>query len=311
MAGTFTAEDMVISLACAPDVQPDRPVMCLAGCSSGLYRSTSSGVNWVNLYNRLPMRIKLPVTAVAFSPRFWDDHSMFATVAGNVFRSDNAGENWNGVVIDDPLPYISCLALSPDYLRDGTLFVGTLEHGVYKSASRGQQWQPASAGLTDRRVLCMAISRDYRDHSALLCGTDTGIFRSVNGGADWRKTALPCGDVPVLSLAYSTDYTRDRMVYAGTESEGIFASRDGGRSWAALPGALPDGSVDGLYPLTAGWLGALVDNRLYQSSAEGDWTPWNTSKDVDSISAAAVAGDPPVLFTGALGGKFTWIEPDV
>lgn len=310
MTGTFTADDIVFSLAYAPNMQPDRPGICLAACSSGLYRSTTSGTSWVNLYNRLTMRIKLPVTTVAFSPTFWSDHTMFATVAGNVFRSEDVGESWYGVIVADPLPSISCLGISPNYARDNTLIIGTLEHGVYRSSDRGDHWQPASGGLTDRHVLCLALSTDYKNHPAVMVGTDTGVFRSVNGGQSWRKVALPGGDEPVLSLAYAPDFIRDRTIYAGTESGSIYASRDGGHTWTALPGTPASGSVDGLYPMAGSHLAALVDNRLVQTSDAGTWVPWNSERDIDSISAATLVAEPSQILAGGLGGKFTWITRD-
>jgi photosystem II stability/assembly factor-like uncharacterized protein len=307
MTSTFTAADGVFSLACMPELQPDRSGICLAGCSSGLYRSHNSGLTWQNLYDRLSMRVQLPVTAVAFSPRFGEDHTMFAAVAGNVFRSEDSGEHWDGMYIATPLPSITCLALSPNYRRDTTVFVGTLDDGVFMSTDYGRVWQPVNFGLLDLHVLCLAVSPDYDRHPQLLAGTDSGLFRSNNGGRAWRDVPLPGGSEPVLSLAYSPDFIQDRRVFAGTENKGIFVSESAGRTWARLGGEL-SGSVDGVYPLPGGQLAALADTRLYAGDLAGNWQPWAAGDDVENISAAAVLpSNPPAAMVGCIGGEFKWI----
>lgn len=321
---SFTAEDVCFSLAYMPDLLPDRLGICLAGCTSGLYRTHTSGLSWHNLYDKLPMRVQLPVTAVAFSPNFGLDHTMFAAVAGNVFRSQNSGDDWTGVAIADPLPTISGLVVSPNYRSDFTLFVGTMEHGVFISNDGAATFRTANKGLKNLQVLSLAISPDYARHPQLLVGTEAGVFRSDNAGQTWRGTDLrsqeaAAGDPePVLSVAYSPDFSHDHRVYAGTENQGIFVSDDGGKRWTKLesdPEAALPGAVDGLYPMADGMLAALADARLYYCSATGPgpakWKLWNPEKILENVSAAAILPDPdttPIAFQGSLGGRFTWVH---
>ena len=42
---------------------------------------------------------------------------------------------------DGKPPAVLSLAISPDYASDGTLFVGLVDYGVYKSVDGGESWE--------------------------------------------------------------------------------------------------------------------------------------------------------------------------
>ena len=89
-------------------------------------------------------------------------------------------------------------------------------------------------GLLDLNTICMDISLDYARDETLFIGIDSGIFRSTNGGRAWREVDFPLDLAPVLSLAASPDYASDGILYAGTESHGLYRSEDRGRTWTRL-----------------------------------------------------------------------------
>ena len=79
---------------------------------------------------------------------------------------------------------------------------------------------------------------------------------------------LPANEVTVLSLALSSDGAE---VYAGTESQGLLHSDDGGRSWRLL--LETKGAVNGIVAAADGRLLALVDNAVLRSDDGGSsWT---------------------------------------
>src|SRR5258708_18804098 len=87
--GAFT--DFVYGFASAPGV-------LFASCASGLYRSVDEGRTWNDLSHRVRTTLQLadqiPITAVALSPDFEHDRTMFAAVGGILLRSSDAGEHW-------------------------------------------------------------------------------------------------------------------------------------------------------------------------------------------------------------------------
>ncbi|HID64568.1 MAG TPA: exo-alpha-sialidase [Anaerolineae bacterium] len=81
------------------------------------------------------------------SPNYGDDQTLFARLDEGLIKSTDGGRTWWPVNIGLPLkddgnpPSVLSLAISPDYASDGTLFVGLVDHGVYRSVDGGESWE--------------------------------------------------------------------------------------------------------------------------------------------------------------------------
>lgn len=228
------------------DASPDfeRDGICFAACDCGLSRSEDGGRTWHNAYASLHLDTPLPTTAVVVSSDFPGDRSVFAGVPGAVLRSSDGGETWEAAPLPQPPPYITRLAVSPAFTRDGVLFAATLEDGVFRSAERGCGWAAWNFGLLDLRALSLGVSPGFEEDETLFAGTESGVFRSTNGGRAWRETAFPFRCAPVISLSLSPCYPEDGVLFAGTESCGLWYSGDRGRSWTRLGEETLDGPVN-------------------------------------------------------------------
>ena len=215
------AEDVVYALAASP--QFDRDGVCFAGRASGLYRSADGGASWQPAYATLNLSEDLSTSAVVVSPDFASDRAVFAGVTGAILRSHDGGGSWFLTLLPSPPPVVSCLVASPDYERDGVLFAGTMEDGVFRSSDRGERWVRWNFGLLDLHVLVLALSPDFAQDETLFVGVESGIFRSTNGGRAWREVPFPTDLAPVISLAISPDFKRDGLLLAGTEAHGLYA----------------------------------------------------------------------------------------
>jgi photosystem II stability/assembly factor-like uncharacterized protein len=140
---------------------------------------------------------------------------------------------------------VSALAIDP---QDGnTVYAGTAEAGVYRSANGGRSWQPA--GL-DGGVAVLAAGPGIPSGThAVYAVAGSNLWRSRDGGASWTSLApalLAVGATPaVTALALSST---PGIVYAvapqalpgpGVVPE-LLASTDGGDSWrvAGVPPAV-------------------------------------------------------------------------
>ncbi len=286
--------DVVYALAASPAF--DRDGVCFAARTSGLYRSEDGGMTWQPAYASLKLDGDLTTPAVALSPDFASDRTVFAGVAGAILHSPDAGQTWYASLLPAPPPVVSCLVTSPDYVRDGVIFAGTMEDGVFRSSDRGSLWVRWNFGLLDLHVLALALSPDFAQDETLFAGTESGIFRSTNGGRAWREVPFPTELAPVLSLAISPAFKQDGLIVAGTDEHGAHISRDRGKTWSRLGEGVLEGSVNAVllaadFPQRPAML-AVTSEGVFASADAG--TSWRAlALDVPE-SAAVVAVSAPL-----------------
>lgn len=261
--------DLVYSLAASGRI-------ALAARESGLVRTNDGGKNWHPVYASPGADIPLPATAIALSPQFATDQTVFAAVSGAILRSFDAGITWEMAQLPTPAPYITALVIPVTYAQDKTLFAASLEDGVFRSTNNGTSWNSWNFGLLDLQALSLAISPE----NTLYVGTGTGLFASRNAGRLWKEIVLPCGNIPILALA-----TVPGLLLVGTEGAGLFASQDDGQTWRQLG----NDSLETVNILLAGpqSILALTGEALLFSTG-GDHT-WQTLPSKAATSPVAIA----------------------
>jgi hypothetical protein len=118
-----------------------------------------------------------------------------------------------------------------------------VRHGIARSTDGGATWQIADEGLSAIPTLALALSPAFdQDQTILSAGLDDGITVSRDGGVTWESANGGLGESPAYGLAISPDFATDRTIYAATAA-GLFRSRDGAASWAAVEGEGLPGAV--------------------------------------------------------------------
>ncbi|HEY1296724.1 MAG TPA: hypothetical protein VGJ60_26905, partial [Chloroflexota bacterium] len=120
-------------------------------------------------------------------------------------------------------------------LGDGSLFAGTEADGIVRSADNGRTWSSANPGLLDLTVLALALSPGFGRDGTGFAATASGVYRTRNGARSWREVDLGT-EVAVQCVAVSPRFAEDHLVLAGTESDGLFRSEDGGVQWEPVAG---------------------------------------------------------------------------
>jgi photosystem II stability/assembly factor-like uncharacterized protein len=152
-------------------------------------------------------------------------------VEDGVFSSSNRGGHWvawNFGLLD--LNTI-CLAISPDFARDETLFVG-VDSGIFRSTNGGRAWREVDFSPDLAPVLSLALSPAYAEDGILFAGTESqGLFRSEDRGRTWTRLGedIVRGAVNAILLSAEFPEKADILVMLG---DGLLLSRDGGQSWA-------------------------------------------------------------------------------
>jgi photosystem II stability/assembly factor-like uncharacterized protein len=200
------------------------------GCShGGLLETVNGGATWrrtvLGRYENGAgqWRGGSAVESIAIDPR--EPNTVFAgTHGGGLYRSGDAGHSWHRVAIAHGGPTshrgapnsISTIAIDPR--NPNTIYVGSINNGILKSADGGTTWATVNTGLTSLDITTLAI--DPTNPQTIFASTQSGVFQSSDAGRSWQPygRGLPAGGV----AAFAIDPAR-RTLYAGTNGGGVDA----------------------------------------------------------------------------------------
>jgi photosystem II stability/assembly factor-like uncharacterized protein len=300
-------QDIVYALSAAPDGG-----FWLAARQSGLQRSDDGGRSWHSLVVLPEQEAQPSMTALA-AAQAGEQMDVIVGVSGGVFVSRDGAETWTPTALATPAPFITVLAVSPDYARDGIAFAASMEDGVFRSDNYGASWRAWSFGLFDIHVLGLAVSPDFAHDGTVYALTESGIYRSRNTGRSWQLTGFPMDAAPVLCMAVSPDFAQDGRLYAGTEGAGLHHSADRGATWERV--ALEtDDSINAIL-LGNGEMLVLTASGAWQSTGDAQsWSPAYTDVDFgDGLTAAlapqGLGAGKPLLLGLADGRILTMTQP--
>jgi photosystem II stability/assembly factor-like uncharacterized protein len=201
------------------------------------------------------------VSAVAGSDR---DARLYYVggAAGGVFKSTDGGTSFQPAWTGPHFGAIGAIAVAPS--DASVVWAGTGEanprndvsygDGVWRSHDGGKHW--THVGLDDtaliskilvdpvnpKRALVGALGNPWKDSDA------RGVYRTVDGGHSWTKTLFVGPASGAADLAWNPKHPRTVfaamwqfrrrpwIATSGGPQDGLYRSRDGGRSWAKIQG---------------------------------------------------------------------------
>ena len=216
-----------MAVVLSPAFAADRTVF--VGAPGGILRSFDGGETWDVVEFPSPPPV---VSALVTSPNYARDGILLAgTVEDGVFSSSNRGGHWvawNFGLLD--LNTI-CLAISPDFARDETLFVG-VDSGIFRSTNGGRAWREVNFSPDLAPVLSLALSPGYAEDGILFAGTEShSLYRSQDGGRSWARLGED-GIRDVVNAIILSPRFPEKADILVTVGEGLLLSRDGGQTWA-------------------------------------------------------------------------------
>lgn len=236
-----------------------------------VYRGTDWGAHWRRFQRGLAAR-RTPAFAVL------PDGRLLAGTVGGLYGSVDGGATWRLMSASDL--WIQAIAFDPR--RPQRIVVGTQGAGVWRSTDGGEEFSPASLGITNLRLTSLLKHGDEVLAAVRDAGPLSGIYRSRDGGLtfDHEPERLPT----VLALAVFGDReiaATDRGLYvndAASRGEGQQAAEG---PWHLLRGSpqsrfdqlsLGDGRLvargpDGLYELTESGLDRIAYHHADSRSA--------------------------------------------
>lgn len=161
---------------------------------------------------------------------------------GSVYQGDSA---WKAVKIGAG-GWLTGMDIAPD----GTMVARTDTYGAF--IWTGQAWKQlvTASSMPDHLVITHGVYElriSASSSNVMYMTLDDGIYKTVNKGESWTKTAFPIEDLDpngpnrMDGQKMAIDLSNPDIVFAGTQKDGLWVTRDGGNEWHKVA-AVPQGS---------------------------------------------------------------------
>src|SRR5579859_1848088 len=248
----------------------------------------------------------LAVTGVPGEPNVF----YFGGASSGVWRSTDAGVNWQPIFDKEPIASIGAIAVADS--DHNVIYVGSGEgcirgnntygNGVYKSVDGGKTWK--NVGLKDTRHIGAVIIDPKNSNIAFVAALghaygpneERGVFRTTDGGATWQKVLFKDNKTGAIDVVFDPRnsntlfaslwevYRTPWSLNSGGLGSGLYKSTDGGATWTHLQGhGLPAGIMGRIGVSVSGAdsnkVYALIESKeggLYRSDDGGEnWIRMN------------------------------------
>ncbi len=242
---------------------------------------------------------------------------------GGVFKSTNGGTSFSSVWEKQPVGAIGAIAVAPN--DDKTVWVGTGEanprndvsfgDGMWKSTDAGKSWKHLGLANTSQIARILIDPRNPKVAIVAALGdpwkdsADRGVYRTSDGGATWTKSlyvgpSSGASDIawdpkhPDTIFAGIWQYRREPWVFtSGGAADGVYRSRDNGRTWTKLSGhGLPGGMMGRIGVAVAYGKPNLVWAEI-QSKSGVLWRSTDGGERWQLATADTLAGQRPFYFS--------------
>lgn len=239
---------------------PGRPQTVYLSWSHGFARSDDGGAHWTVLHTSFferPETLVDPEGAV-----YLVGYSLFSDTCG-VARSDDRGATFRCLPPFVGIAALPGVRLALDPVKPERLWVIDGQARIWKSTDRGDHWTEIRPRGLERAGAPLTLTVDPSVPGRLYIGTGRAsererperVWRSDDGGYSWKplgRELLPHPQASVTCLL--VDPKRPAILYACAAVEqydfkpkdsrnGVYQSRDGGRTFTRLRDGLPPGDV--------------------------------------------------------------------
>lgn len=236
---------------------PQRPATMYVGVGSGgLWKTVNNGVTWTPIFEQ---QASIAIGDVAVAPSrpetVWVGTGEVLLARSSlpgmgVYRSDDAGESWRNMGLQDT-QHIGRILIHPT--DQNTVYVAAIGHqnspnqqrGVFRTTDGGDNWEKvlyANDGAAAIDLVMDPADPDtlyaslwQREASAPDVESASGVYRTTDGGSTWTLLTggLPSGaDVGRIGIHVAP--SNARIVYALAdqgERDGFYRSVDSGQTW--------------------------------------------------------------------------------
>lgn len=237
---------------------PDNNGVMIVGTKiKGLFISIHYTKRWKNMLMEKFERLWINCIAI---DTHHHDKIIIGTQVG-LFISEDFGTSWHERKFGTSVLQVFSIAFHPT--DDQTLYIGTYEGGIVKSADYGNSWTYLYKGNPhlDSRVTSIQVNpMNPEQITASLYGK--GILHSDNAGETWNQMNSGLYDLNIMTI--KMDSLHPTTIYAGTLG-GMFKTINSGKDWLPCNNGLTSVWKE-IYSLV---LNPLNPDELYAGSANG------------------------------------------
>ena len=256
-------EAPILAIAASPEFATDRVLLATTD-GDGILRSTDGGRHWE--LSNFGLR-EFAILDVIMAPKIGRYDHAFAISESSFYQSPNGGRAWQQIDLGSIEPV--AMAISPNFVEDRTIWLGTQEGALFKSADAGQNFTL----VTDKFEAINTLS--FSSDGTLLIGTMSDV--------ETLESPISNLQSPVLSLNVVNG-----AVYAGL-LDGLAASLDNGRSWHPIS-TLAARRLTWYLPQAADtWLAVGPEEGVWQTADGGQ--SWHTIWSELPVLAVATTAD--------------------
>jgi len=190
-----------------------------AATRTGIYRSKDNGDSWMPVNNGLENSF---YNAVIIDS---DDVIYVGNEDGNVFRSDNLGNDWQKLQVSNPINDApSDLAVDSEH----QLYFGSTNNGIFRYSGLDHKWIPLNNGLTNTTIRSLIIDKE----GIFFAGTGIpgamnyqklsgdNFFKSADKGKNWSLINSGLNHPRIRAIAINSK----GVIFAGSAGGGVYRS---------------------------------------------------------------------------------------
>jgi photosystem II stability/assembly factor-like uncharacterized protein len=273
------------------DIDPCDKDVVYAGSVAGLYRTEDQGKSWYVMTDE-----SLVINSVVLHPQR-PQRIVLGIEGDGVYLSNDRGKTFQRT--SDGLHNLRITNIAPDPFKKNRVYASVVfggnASGIYRSDDAGKTWAKSSKTALPE-VLSLTIATEADAEVKFVAGTEKGFFYSSDG-EEWTQAEPSSFPIRVDKVLR---FNRNRA-FAAT-AEGVFTTRDAGKSWYRLAGA-KNRAIDIA-------IASLEGNKALVAMTSGglevfDGTKWTTVTDAPSkgrtIAIRNIAGREHIFIAGAHG----------
>ncbi len=220
-----------------------------------------------------------------------------APAKGSLWRTSDGGQTFEvKSTIDETTTITKADILSIAYHphTQGTIYVGSVDNGIFKTEDAGEQWTPIS--FPPKKIYSFILDRNDPDNRMFASGVvgEWGkIFRTDDGGEEWKEVYTEPG-VQANVTALSQHPTDINVIFAGTSTGTVVKSTDAGETWKNVGNKIEGTVSDILFDATQKFTTYLLTfgQKLYYSRDGGvAWLDWEEEKQKEVAALQKRASD--------------------